>query len=170
MCWVAWSTLTLPKYAGGLGFRDIATFSDALLAKIGWRIIQQPSSLLAQILLGKYARNSSFLECTAPSSMSHGWRSILAGREILKKGLGWIVGCGDKIRIWQDPWLSCETPMRPFGPANESNTDLCVSDLLCPLSNTWDRDKIQALLPQYEDEDRILTIVTSSAHAPDHLA
>lgn len=87
MCWVAWSTLTLPKHAEGLGFRDIETFNDALLAKIGWRILNDMQSLLAQLLLGKYARNSSFMDCQAPTSASHGWRSILAGRKILKLGL-----------------------------------------------------------------------------------
>lgn len=47
MCWDAWSTLTKPKYAGGLGFRVIENFNDALLAKIGWRLIREPNSLVA---------------------------------------------------------------------------------------------------------------------------
>lgn len=100
--------------------------------------------------------------------MSHGWRSILAGREILKKGLGWIVGSGDKIRVWQDPWLSCEKPVIPVGPANQRDTELRVSDLLCPISNEWDRDKIRQYLPQYEDSIR--SLVTSSAPSIDNLA
>lgn len=79
MCWVAWNTLTLPKYAGGLGFKDIETFNDALLAKVGWRLLKDPHSLLARVLLGKYARYSSFLDCQAPSNASHGWRSVLRG-------------------------------------------------------------------------------------------
>lgn len=87
MCWVAWDTMTLPNYAGGLGFRDIEIFNDALLAKIGWRLIKEPNSLLAQVLLGKYAQNSSFLDCPAPSAASHGWRSVLAGRDIFVRVL-----------------------------------------------------------------------------------
>lgn len=110
MCWVAWSTLTKPKYAGGLGFRDIQSFNDALLAKIGWRMIKEPDSLLAKVFLGKYAKDCSFLDCPVPSSASHGWRGILEGRDILRRGLGWVVGNGDKIRVWQDPWLSCAAP------------------------------------------------------------
>lgn len=110
MCWVAWNTLTLPKYTGGLGFRDIETFNDALLAKIGWRLLKDPNSLLGQVLLSKYARHTSFLECHASATASHGWRSILAGREILLKGLGWTVGSGDQIRVWKDPWMSCDVP------------------------------------------------------------
>ena len=72
MCWVAWETLTLPKYAGGLGFRDLETFNDAFLAKIGWRILNEPQSLLAHVLMGKYSRNSSFLDCPVPLNASHG--------------------------------------------------------------------------------------------------
>ncbi|XP_056842911.1 uncharacterized protein LOC130495527 [Raphanus sativus] len=167
MCWVAWSTLTLAKYAGGLGFRDIETFNDALLAKIGWRLLKDPQSLLGQVLLGKYARNNFFLDCQAPSNASHGWRSVLAGREILLKGLSWAVGSGDKIKIWKDPWLSCEAPMLPIGPPTEADAERTVSDLLCPISNCWDIDKIRSLLPQYEEV--IMRIVTSSAPAPDCL-
>lgn len=100
MCWVAWDTMALPKYAGGLGFRDIETFNDSLLAKIGWRLIKEPNSLLAQVLRGKYYRDSNFLDCSIPTTASHGWRSILAGREILRKGLSWAVGDGEKIHLW----------------------------------------------------------------------
>lgn len=167
MCWVAWSILTRPKYAGGLGFRDIETFNDALLAKIGWRLLKDPQSLLAQVLLGKYVRNGSFLDCQAPSNASHGWRSILAGREVLKQGLGWVVGSGNNIRVWRDPWLSCDTPMTPIGPPSQTDLDLRVSDLLCPISNTWDLGKIRHHLPQYEAT--ILRLITSSAAADDCL-
>lgn len=77
MCWVAWDKLTYPKSAGGLGFREIAQFNDAMLAKISWRILQNPSSLLAKILLGKYCNRTNFLEVASPSVASHGWRGIL---------------------------------------------------------------------------------------------
>lgn len=167
MCWVAWSTLTRPKFAGGLGFRDLQSFNDALLAKIGWRLIKEPTSLLAQVLLGKYARDSSFLECTLSSSPSHGWRSIIEGRDLIRKGVGWVVGNGEKIRIWQDPWLSYVTPTAPIGPYSPAASSLRVSELLCPLSNTWDIPQIRLHLPQYEE--MILKIVTSTTPVEDAL-
>lgn len=168
MCWVAWSTLTLPKHAGGLGFRDIETFNNALLAKIGWRLINDPNSLVARVLLRKYAWNSSFLDCTTPSSVSHGWRSILVGRELLRKGLGWNVGNGESIRVWQDPWISCDKPITPMGPPTKAHSNLRVSDLLCPLTNQWDKENVKEVLPQYENQ--IMRIFTSSAPSLDKFA
>lgn len=165
MCWVSWDTMALPKYAGGLGFRDIETFNDALLAKICWRLIKDPQSLLAQVLKGKYFRYQSFMDCSVPASASHGWKSILAGREVLRKGLGWAVGDGESIRVWGDSWLSFEAPCQPFGPPNETEQSLMVKDLLCPLTNKWRLEIIRRFLPQYEDT--ILCIKTSTVHAQD---
>ena len=72
LCWVSWEKLTLPKSAGGLGFRDIEHFNDALLAKLTWRLLKHPDSLLGQTLLGKYCRHDSLLYCSSSGAMSHG--------------------------------------------------------------------------------------------------
>lgn len=167
MCWVAWDTMALPKYAGGLGFRDIETFNDALLAKIGWRLIKEPHSLLGRVLLEKYAWNSSFMDCHVPASASHDWRSVLVGRNILRQGLSWAVGNGEQISVWNAPWLSFKTPCQPIGPPTLSSQALMVSDLLCPLTNKWEVEKIRSLFPQYEDT--ILQIKTSSTSVADTL-
>ncbi|XP_048620189.1 uncharacterized mitochondrial protein AtMg00310-like [Brassica napus] len=137
MCWVAWDNLTLPKNAGGLGVREIEVFNDALLAKIPWRLLRNPNSLLGQVLLNKYCKYENLLECLAPGNASHGWRGILAGREIIKRGVGWIVGDGRNIKVWEDNWLSTTEQRCPMGPAPENLQGLRVSDLISPLSAEW---------------------------------
>lgn len=158
MSWVAWSKLTRPKFEGGLGFKDIEAFNDALLAKIGWRLLSNPDSLLGKTLLGKYCHSSSFLDCTSPSSASHGWRGILIGRGLLKKGLGWSIGDGSNVSVWQDPWISLHQPMVPFGPPPETKEDMLVKELICPSSNDWSPSAIRSILPQYEDSIRAIIL------------
>ncbi|XP_033139816.1 uncharacterized protein LOC117131700 [Brassica rapa] len=167
LCWVSWNRLTRPKGAGGLGFREIEQFNDALLAKLAWRILKEPHSLLAQTLLGKYCLNSSFLECTAPASASHGWRGILAGREVLRQGLGWVVGNGKDISVWSEPWLSLERPTAPIGPPTLANSNLCVASLLLPSSTEWNIQMIRDHLPQYEEV--IKSIIPSDCNMKDEL-
>lgn len=160
MCWVSWDRLTLPKSAGGLGFREIEEFNDALLAKHTWRLLKDPSSLLGQTLLNKYCRYEDLLYVSAPGSASHGWRGILAGREIIKKGMGWVVGSGETIKIWSDDWLSTEKQERPVGPPNLDAQNLTVKELFQINSAEWDSEKIKLHLPQYEGD--ILKLVPSS--------
>lgn len=132
MAWISWKKLSWSKKNGGLGFRDIQSFNDALLAKLSWRIVENPHSLLARILIGKYCPSESFLKCKPTASSSHGWRSLLVGRDLLNNQLGWAIGNGLSINIWDDPWLSATTQLLPFGPATKERKDFTVSDLFHP--------------------------------------
>lgn len=52
--WVAWDSMTMPKYKGGMGFRDIEIFNLALLARQVWCIISEPDTLSAKVLKSVY--------------------------------------------------------------------------------------------------------------------
>ena len=52
----------MPKMEGGMGFRDLNTFNLVLLAKQGWKIQQNPNSLVHRVLKAKYFTGSSFRE------------------------------------------------------------------------------------------------------------
>ena len=167
MAWIAWEKMTLSKCNGGLGIRDVQTFNDAYLAKISWRLLENPDCLLGRILLSKYCPDGDLLKCSQPISASHGWHSILVGRDLLIKNLGWVVGDGASISIWNEPWLSLDSPCRPMGPATRETANLTVKELIQEETGEWNRGMIQRVLPF--EEDKILRLQPSTKGAPDAL-
>lgn len=123
-------------------------FNQALLAKNAWRILTNPSCLLARILNGKYCQQKPLLEVTAPSSCSHGWRSVLHGRDLLAKNIGKAIGNGLTTRVWKDSWISPTEHIKPYGPILEDASDLRVSDLLTN-DRKWNKRRLDDLLPEF---------------------
>uniref|UniRef100_A0A0D3DZ98 RNase H type-1 domain-containing protein n=1 Tax=Brassica oleracea var. oleracea TaxID=109376 RepID=A0A0D3DZ98_BRAOL len=149
------------------GPRDFQNFNISLLAKTSWRLLQNPNGLLGRVLFGKYCPDTNFLLASSSSAMPHGWRSILLGRDLRLKNLGWIVGDGSSINIWNDPWLSLNVQMRPMGPSGEEHMLLTVADLLIPETREWDIQRINLILPDYKD--LITNLKPSRTGAPDKL-
>ncbi|PON39534.1 hypothetical protein PanWU01x14_304250, partial [Parasponia andersonii] len=50
--WLRWKNLCKSKFEGGIDSRDFTIFNKALVVKQGWRIISNPSSLMARIFKG----------------------------------------------------------------------------------------------------------------------
>lgn len=165
--WISWDKMSKPKSKGGLGFKEITVFNDALLAKVGWRIVKNPTCLLARVLLGKYCKSESFQKVKPSSTASHGWRSVLIGRDLLFSQLGWMVGSGEAISVWSEPWLSHCDQLRPIGPAPEAHQHLKVSDLFLPDSCDWDIPKIESILPFHKEQ--ILKLKPTKTRSTDTL-
>ena len=81
--WVAWDKICAPMDKGGLGFRDFNDFNLALLAKQLLRLLKYPNSLLARVMKGRYYRHTNPMNVDRASNPSYGWKSILAGKQVM---------------------------------------------------------------------------------------
>lgn len=117
------------KTRGGLGFRGLSSFNQALVAKQSWRIIQAPDSLVARVMKRRYFRHSDFMEAKLGSNPSYIWRSILWGREVIHKGLRWRIGDGKQVKVYQSGWLPRPVTFKPISPRSLP-VETTVSELI----------------------------------------
>lgn len=140
---------------GGLGIRDMLAFNKALLAKQAWRLMTKSTSLLARVFKAKYYRKTDFMEARSYQSSSYAWRSIIQTQPLIKKGMKWIVGDGQLIKVWKDNWLPDKSSVTPNSPQTNQDPDLMVKDLFLLGTTTWDANKIRRLIHE-EDAKKIL--------------
>ncbi|XP_073153987.1 uncharacterized protein [Henckelia pumila] len=86
--WKSWDTLTAHKAYGGLGFRKIHEYNQALL-----------------VIKARYYPRSNFFEAKIGSNPSYVWRSILSTQDLIRKGARIRIGTGIDTLIWGQPWL-----------------------------------------------------------------
>ena len=96
---MAWWKMCVPKDQGGMGFRDLRLFIQALLAKQAWRLLIFPDSLCATILRAKYFPEGDLMNASLKKGSSFTWQSIMAGVNSLRNGYIWRVGNGHNIDI-----------------------------------------------------------------------
>ncbi|KAL5735902.1 hypothetical protein ACOSQ2_030690 [Xanthoceras sorbifolium] len=164
--WVARDKLCSPKICGGLGFKDLSLFNQALLGKQAWRIAMNKDSLVSRVLKAKYFRQEDFLSVSLKQGSSHLWRSLVWGRSLLFKGLRWRVGNGKVIMAFQDPWIPRASTFRPFSIAPVE--DFMVASLISPSSHSWDLAKLDQVFVT-ADRDSILEIPLSLGDCADSL-
>ncbi|KAL0433824.1 UNVERIFIED_CONTAM: putative mitochondrial protein [Sesamum latifolium] len=97
--WVAWDKLCSSKKDGGLGFRILHLYNQALVAKQLWRVISKTECLMSQLLKHKYFPTSDALSAQAGPSASFIWRGILATRHLIQADSRWQIGNGQSVNI-----------------------------------------------------------------------
>ena len=153
--------MTRAKEDGGLGYKELHTFSLAMLAKQGWRLLTDPNSLCARILRARYYPEGDVLSAKPKPGISYAWRSILKGITVLKDGLVKRVGHGEETDIWVDPWLPGDDCRKPITPRGQIVLQK-VYELINPVTDPWDDVLVRELfwapdvkailaLPLFED-------------------
>ncbi|XP_074301412.1 uncharacterized protein LOC141632799 [Silene latifolia] len=106
--WCSNIIISASKSDGGLGIRNIGCLNQSLLAKIGWKILAAPGSLISRVLGPKFKLlshtifSSSF---TTSGNLSWGERGIRWGVQLLREHLAWQVGFPSLLDVWKDKWI-----------------------------------------------------------------
>jgi hypothetical protein len=131
-------------------------------------MLTNPESLCARVLKARYFKDSDILQASCPKGGSYTWRSIIHGRDLLKKGLIWRIGDGKSVDVWSDSWIPRASTRHPLGRRPDSSVEK-VSELLLPDGQGWDELKLNEVLFE-SDVDDILRIPVGRAGTEDYLA
>jgi len=143
--WVGSARLCDRKGEGGLGFRHLETFNDAMLVKQVWRLIQAPASLVSRLLKSRYYPSSSLLNAELGSNPSYTWRSLHGVLWVLEKGTRWIVGNGDSLQAWQSRWLPRPHSFLPIPWCHDINMEVSVAELIDKEGGCWREQLVRSL-------------------------
>ena len=98
--WVKWKNMCETKSEGGMGFKELPLFNDALLAKQTWRLLHNKNSLFYKAFKSNFFPDCSIMEAKESHGSSYAWRSILIGRKVIRRGAKWRVRNGELIKHW----------------------------------------------------------------------
>jgi ribonuclease HI len=168
MHWMSWDKVTRPKAQGGIGFRNLRVFNQALLARQAWRLLHFPDSLCARLLKARYYPAGNLIDTAFIQNQSQTWRGIVYGLELLKKGIIWRIGDGSKVKIFRDNWLPRPGALKPDGRKGSSRRKW-VSELIRADSRTWDVEAVRECCWPH-DANTILGIKLAGRASDDFLA
>ncbi|KAL0293788.1 UNVERIFIED_CONTAM: putative ribonuclease H protein [Sesamum calycinum] len=78
------------------------------------------------------------------------------------------IGTGHSVDVWKDPWIPRPASFRIITPNVHNVQNMCVSNLISPITREWDVETINALLWPV-DREAILQIPLSISGGPDLL-
>lgn len=99
MHWVAWKAMTKCKEMGGLGFKELRAFNDALLTKQLWMVVTKPNLLMSKVMKEKYFHKEGLLQAKPKQQSSWIWKSWMSAKYLMEKGLRYQVGDGQSINM-----------------------------------------------------------------------
>ncbi|GKC32324.1 RNA-directed DNA polymerase, eukaryota, reverse transcriptase zinc-binding domain protein [Tanacetum coccineum] len=101
---VSWKEVCKPKNEGGLGFKSLQVWNEALMAKHLWDIIIDKDSIWVKWVKGQWLKNDSIWAVEVHDHTSWGWKQILSLRNKVRNFIHFKIGNGKKFLFWFDKW------------------------------------------------------------------
>ena len=145
--WVKWGVRCDPKSEGGMGFKELSFFNEALLAKQTRCLLQNKNSLFYRVFKTRFFLDCSIMEAKEGHGGSYAWKSILKGRSVIERGAKWRVGNGEsKKKYWGANWLPTTSNFGVHSPLKAEFQDAKVSSLIDPVSRFWNSHALASAL------------------------
>ena len=133
-----------------MGFKDLSLFNDVPLAKQTWRLLHDKSSLFYRVFKAKFFPNTLVMEAKIPANSLYAWKSIMKGRNVIKRGAKWRIGLGRSIHIWGENWLPNSCHPKVLSPRVEGKGVSLVANLIDPDVKEWKANVIDKLFYDFE--------------------
>ena len=98
-------------------------------------------SLVYRVFKARYFLNCDFVPASMGRNPSYVWRNILAAQEVVKKGIRWQVGNGNRIGIWRDKWLPTPSIHKVVSPPSVLPLDVTMDVLI--EAGEWKKELVQ---------------------------
>ena len=131
-------------------------------------LLHDDNFLFYRVFKARFFPNGTILDAKEAPSASYAWKSILKGREVIKKGALWRVGDEKQIRIWGDNWLPAKKAARITTPVMWGQENSNVEVLINPITKCWRNEVIDHVFNPVEAE-MIKAIPLSSSSQVDTL-
>ena len=105
-----------------------------------WRLLHDTNSLFYHVFKAKLFPNTSVMEAKIPANASCAWRSIMRGRDVIKRGSRWRISSGNSVHISGDNWLPIKANLKLLSPHIEDSTITLVNDLIDHEQKIWRED------------------------------
>lgn len=109
-------------------------------------------------MFSKYVRNGDFFEAKVGSTASKVWKHLKFMAPMIREGMGWCIGNGTMINIWEDRWfakvISGETPNQLL-QIPQGCTTTKVAEYIDDVARQWNGDLLRQ---DFNQENKILRI------------
>ena len=92
----------------------------------------------------------------------------MAAQSIVRRGMRWQIGNGNKIRLWHDKWIPRPCTYKVISKEKPNSTNALVYELINKGTGEWNIDKLNSWF-LLEEREAILGIPLSSSNTNDRL-
>ncbi|XP_020420593.1 uncharacterized protein LOC18774736 [Prunus persica] len=139
---VSWEVVGKAKFYGGLGVGSLRARSAALRAKWLWRFPNEPHALWHKVIRSIYGMDTNGWDAKPATrgSCRSLWRDISSGYNLFLQGCVFEVGCGVRVRFWEDDWsgVVLEVFPRLFNLSRKQNHNISSFTGLDGFPLSWD--------------------------------